>query len=361
MRQPWRPLALAAVLIVTVGAGFAAGQTVIVRNAPPGSPIELVLNSAMVASAAAGADGSATLAVKDTGAVAQRDVRVYLDACGKTRRILLVERFVEASPADQGCDRSEIPGFFVARRVTTFVLDAGSTPPMVWLRQGPAPSEWLAQGAEGAIATGVRRPSPVGLVLSGGGGFARFADAITQSCGNVPDCSGKKFKIAGTASVAYWLTRFLAIEGSYLKPRNVTAAGSGSTYHFNSLLDANIFTFAGKVGAPLGPVRLYGQAGATYHRATSTTNQTIDPTTITVDGVEQTVPGGSETLTLDTQGWGWLFGGGIEGWVTPRFAIYTEVEFLRLKGKAIGGGDGVMDDRVTSMVAGLRVRVGPRQ
>jgi hypothetical protein len=66
MMAPWRPLVLTAALNITV-VGVAAAQTVIVTNAPPGSPVELTLNAATVGSGTADPKGVATLTVKQIG------------------------------------------------------------------------------------------------------------------------------------------------------------------------------------------------------------------------------------------------------------------------------------------------------
>src|SRR5437588_233259 len=58
MTRSWRPLALAAVLNVTAGVGTAAAQTVFVRNAAPGAPIEVVVNGTKAGSGAADVGGS---------------------------------------------------------------------------------------------------------------------------------------------------------------------------------------------------------------------------------------------------------------------------------------------------------------
>jgi opacity protein-like surface antigen len=357
----WRPLALAAVLTVIASAGVADAQTVIVRNAPPGSTIELAFNAATIGSATAGATGEATLTVKNTGAT-EKDARIYVDVCGKVRRVLLVERYVQPPVPGNGCDRKEIAGFFVMRSITTFVLDVGGASPMVWLRQGPAPEEWLTQTQQeqpvGGSAPRTRRPSPKGLILSGGGGFTKFRDVVTQACGNVSDCSGKNYDLSYTVSAAYWLTRYLAAEGSFVRPSNLTVNGSGNTFHFDNVFDPRIYTIAGKAGAPLGPVRVYGLGGMNYHQATSTTTNTIDDKTVTVDGTTQTIPGGTQTFELKTQGWGWLFGGGIEGWVGRRAGIYAEVARAQIKGNAVSG-DGSINDRVTFILFGARVHIGP--
>jgi len=358
MMEPRRLLVLVAALGVTVGVGVATAQTVIVRNAPPGATIELVRNAATIGSAAAGADGGATLAVALPPGVSETDVHVYVDVCDKLRRVFLVERGLQPPPQGRACDRKEIYGWFVVRRqITTLVLDLGGPNPSLWLRQGPVPSEWLSQGPA-PLAAAAHRRAPTGLVLFGSGSLVKFSDALTVACGTVSQCAGKDFRATYTAGVAYWITRFLAAEASYMKPAKVTADGSGDTFRFNSFLDARILTITGKVGVPIGPVRLYGQAGANYHQATSSTTQTIDDVTVTVDDVDQTIKGGTQTLELKTAGWGWLFGGGFEAWVAPSFAIYVEGGHARLRGAAVGGGEGGIDDRVTFVLVGARVHIG---
>jgi hypothetical protein len=60
-RIPGRLLAVAAVLQIVAGAGVANAQTVMVRSAPPGSTIELLVNSKVAGSATADPAGDATL------------------------------------------------------------------------------------------------------------------------------------------------------------------------------------------------------------------------------------------------------------------------------------------------------------
>ena len=88
------------------------------------------------------------------------------------------------------------------------------------------------------------------------------------------------------------------------------------------------------------------------------TRQTIDPRTITVDDVEETVEGGTQELELATAGVGWLVGGGLEAWVSRSVAIYGDVSYSRLKGGARDDGEGEMDDKMTSVRVGLRIRLG---
>lgn len=194
--------------------------------------------------------------------------------------------------------------------------------------------------------------------MFGGGGLASFRDADVVFCGGDTECKTTGPRPAYTAGVAYWLTPFLAAEASYIRPANVTADGSGTGYRFSSELDTHAVVAVGKLGVPVGRLRVYGHAGATYHRASWTTTETIDDYPVTIDGVEQTVAGGTQAFEFRTAGWGWMFGGGVEVWVTPAFGIYAEGARIVLKGKAEGGGDARMDDRVASILAGVRVHVG---
>lgn len=351
MMKPWRPLVLAAALEVTIGVGRATAQTVIVRGAPPGSAVELVLNSSAVGSATADSAGDATLVVNQptTAGKTEMDAYVYVDACDNMRRVLLVERGLQPPPQGAGCERRQIVGLFLVRRISTLVVNVTGPNPTVILRQG----RFNPRQSSGRIWT-----SPTGLVLFGGGGLAKFRDAAALACGDVTACAGGDFSGAYTVGAAYWFTRFLGAEASYLKPAEVNVDGSGTNFRFNSFLDAHVVTAAGIVGVPIGPVRLYGQAGANYHRATSGTTQTIEDVTVTIEGVTQTIKGGTQTYGLRTAGWGWLFGGGLEAWLTSYIAIYGEGWRAAIKGTALDDAEGSVDDGLTSIVIGARVRIG---
>ena len=357
MIQPWRLLTLSAAFELTLGIGAAVAQTVIVRNAPAGSPIELVLNTTTVASATADADGYATLAAKlsATTGKTEIDAYVFVELCGNTRRVLLIERGVRPPPPDAGCDRREVTGLFLVRQVSTIVVDV----------EGPNPTLLLRQESFNprAVGTSTRaRRAPTGLVLFGGAGLETFRDASAAACGNVTQCSEDDAGGAYSAGVAYWITRYLAAETSYLRPGEVNVDGSGDNFRFNSVLEAHVLTLGGKGGVPIGPVRLYGQLGWNYHRATSRTTQTIDSVSVGgmgADSVTQTIPGGTQTFELKTAGWGWGFGGGLEVWVRPWLGVYAEGGRAALKGTAVNGGQGVMDDAVTSLTLGARFHIGP--
>jgi len=335
MTGPWRPLALAAALTVTLGAGVANAQAVMVRNAPPGMTVELVLNAATVDSAAADAAGIAKLAVKEPAKPQkpQSAAHIHVDVCEKRRRVVLVEPGVPppAPPAGEGCERKDIAGLFVMRPVTTFVIDLAVPGPTVWLRQGPVPPTWLTEEA-GIRGPRFGRSAPTRLALFGGAGGVKFRDAVSEDCGTVSPCTGTSFRGAYSVGVDYWVAPFLAADFSYTRTGKVNVNGSG----------------------------IYFLGGVNYHRVTSTTTETIDDISVTNGDVTQAVPGGTQSFELQADGWGWLFGGGVEAWVTPRFAVYAEGGAAGLNSSAINATEGVLDDQVTFVAAGLRMHIGRR-
>lgn len=347
MIESWRPVVCAAAFTVTVGINVADAQTVIVRNAPLRSTVELLLNDDTVGSATVvpGAD-AVTLSMNLLAKVgkAETSAHVFVDACTNLVRVLLVE--LQPPAPGPTCNRKPITGLFVVRTVTTFVVDLGGVDPAMWLRQGPAPPEWLGDAASLAALRGRDWGTPpTNLVLFGGGGFTLFGNTVASACGNVTTCAGTDFAQTYRVGAAYWIKRFVAAEVSDVKPKSVTVNGSGDGFQFQSVLHTEMITVAGNVGVPVGPVRLYGQAGRTYHRATSTTTETIDAS-------------GTQTFALKTAGWGWLFGGGAEVWMTRRLAIYAELGRAELKGAAVGGGEGTLDDHVTFVLVGGRIHIG---
>ena len=186
-----------------------------------------------------------------------------------------------------------------------------------------------------------------GLFLSGGWDLAKVRDAVAIACGNVSGCAGSKYQSGYALSAGYWVTSFLGAEVSYLKPSNVTLDGSGSNYHFSSFLENSLATIVVKGGVPIGPVRVYGEGGANYSRTKFSTTDVFADTT---------VPGGTETVEMQTKGWGWLFGGGVEGWVMRSIALYVEGGRTAIKGKPLVG-EGSIDDRMFFVTAGVRVRL----
>ena len=106
------------------------------------------------------------------------------------------------------------------------------------------------------------------------------------------------------------------------------------------------------------PGEAYGLGGANYHQATSVTTETIDDVTVVVNGVTQTITGGTQTLEHKTEGWNWLVGGGLEAWATKSIALYAEAQHARLKATDIGSDGGGIDEHLTFIVAGARIRLG---
>lgn len=351
MMKRWRPLALAAAIEVTLCIGIATAQTVVVRGALPGSTFEFVLNGTTIGSAAADAAGDATVAVNQATNVGkpEMDAHIYVDLCDKLRRVLVVDRILQPPPESAGCIRTQLVGVFLVRPISTLVVNVA----------GPNPTVLLRQGSFSLRPPRVRTWSPpTGLVLFGGGGLAKFRDAAALACGDVGECAGGDFGGTYTVGADFWITRYLAAEASYLKPAKANVDGSQNNFRFKSFLDAHVVTAAAKVGIPAGRVRLYGQGGANYHRATSGTTQTIDDVTVTIDGVAQTIKGGTQTYGLRTAGWGWQFGGGVEVWLTSALALHGEAGRVALKGAARDDAEGTMDDGLTFILIGGRVRIG---
>jgi hypothetical protein len=339
MMEP-RRLAVAAALNVTLCLGVSNAQTVIVRNAPPGSPVEVVLNDAAVGSAKTNDKGDALVPVGISERLmkSETDAQVFVDTCDSIRRVLIVERAVSAPVQEAGCTRRDMGGIFVVREVSSLVVDVGGASPTLLLRQGKVsldpPRVW--------------KPAPTGLVLFGGGAFTKLGDVTAVACGDVTPCSGDQAGFGYTAGVAYWVTPFLAAEGTYTKPADATVTGNPEGFQFNSVFESEVLTVSGKVGIPLGPVRPYGQVGASYHKATFRTTQTMT--------------GAAEPNTLNyelrTDGWGLAFGGGVEMWLSSVFGFYGEFNSAAIKGTAKDDEDGSVDDRQTSVLFGVRVRIG---
>jgi hypothetical protein len=352
MQQSWLRPALAVVVSLVAGAGVSTAQTVIVRSAPPGGTVELMVNAAPSGTTAADSEGDATMPVPRAADAAARDVDtlVFVDACGNRRRIHLVERTAEAAAPEPSCVRREIPGVFVVRSISTIVVNVGGASPTLLLIQGTydpkaPPKVWL--------------PVPTGIVASGGAGFTWFGGKVGQfACGNVPDCSIDDSGIGFTASAAYWISKYLAAEFTYVKPGDMTAKGAGGTYRFESTLDAHVFNIAGKIGGPVGPMRLYGMGGTNYHRATFATSQTIDDAKAVIDGVEHTIPGGTQVLEFRTAGWGWTFGGGAEVWISRWLGIYADFSRMAIKGSDQDDGEWAIDDGMTTILIGARIHIG---
>jgi hypothetical protein len=348
MQRPWMAIVLAAALNVSAGAAVAAAQTVTVINAPPSSAIDVVMNATPLASGAADAAGAATLKTKMQEAIgkAEIDANVFVDYCENRRRVVIVEVGAQSAAIDPGCDRRQISGLYWVRPVNTLVVNLGGIAPSLLLIKGsydiPAPGEDGTTQTTETHAHSWTQP-PKGLVFFGSAGLSKIGDALANACGNVSPCDGHDSGFSYSGGVAFWITRFLAVEGTYVKPKNMTAQG-GDIFKFNSTLDPDVWTLGGVLAAPVGPTRIYGKGGMDYHQATSTTVETIN--------------GASQTLAFRTKGFGWTFGGGLEVWLNTHLGLFGEVDFARLKGDAEGGGEAVTDDHLRLFLGGVRLHLG---
>jgi hypothetical protein len=348
--KAWR-LLIAVAALQSSAAGVATAQTLIVAKAPPGSTVEFVVNSITVGSKVADAAGTATIATQAAQAGGDMDAHLFVDVCDTVRRVVLVDRTQAVPPEGVGCQRTQIPGLFLVRPISTLVVTVDGGNPTVLLRQGrftPRPE-------------GTRRDwstAPTGLVVSGGGNISAFRDPVVFACGNLSDCSGDASVLGATVGASYWLSPFIAAEGTYLRPSEVKTEGQQTNFRFNSFLNAHILTLAGKFGIPVGPARIYGKVGASYHRASFGTTQTNNPVTTTTDGVTTTVEGGTQTFVAETAGWGWLFGGGTEFWLKRSFGLYGEGGYIGVSGAGLDDVDAVLEDRVLFVVVGAQIKIG---
>jgi hypothetical protein len=352
MSVPFRIVFATVALGVCAGVGVAEGQTVVVRKVPPGTAVELVVNTTPAGQAVADAagDASITFNLQEAAGAQEVDATIALDVCGAARRVVLAARGMASPAPEQGCDRRPVSGLFLLRRITTLVVNADSVIPSVLLIQGD-----YDLSPEAPVRT--VRSVPTGLVLFGGAGRGTYGEAGDLACGNVASCAGEGQWGAVTAGVDFWVVPYFALTGSFVKPAQFDVTGDGEVFEFNSFVDAYVLTLGGKLGIPMGPFRAYGHAGGTYHRANLGTTQTNDETTITVGGVQQTIPGGTQAFEVQTAGWGLAFGGGIEAWLNRTFALYGDVSRVGIKGDA-REGEGSIDDNLLSIGFGARIRFG---
>ena len=342
MLHAWRIVATTAAVVSGL-AGVASAQTVYLRNAAAGTGVEVIVNAASAGTGTVDADGEAKIGFTLPEGKTEMDANVFVDACGKTRKVLVVDHTRPAPPPTEGCDRREVPGIYWVRPVSTIVVDVGGPSPTLLLVRGSyTPPKPLAEGATEEEKTA--RPLPTGLIMFAGGAYTNLRDAGLRACGNATPCSAKTTGFTYTFGATVWLNRFLGVEGTYLRPHEVTASG-GDTFHFSHTLDTDVWTVAGKAGVQAGVVRIYGKAGMNYHEATNTTVETIDNQT--------------QTFAYKTTGWSWLFGGGMEAWIGAhqRMAIYADGGLMSIKGKAESGGEALIDDRLRYFSAGVKLRI----
>lgn len=329
-----RPLALAGV-VSAAAATTAAAQTVVIRGVPAGSAAEVIQGAAR-ASGTPDSGGDAVIKGNLTAAGDTR-VSIFADVCEQARRVVLVERDASPPAPEAGCTRTEVPGTFVLRPVSTLVVNMRGATPSVLLRQGEF--DFRKEYGTGGVEP------PAGLIVFGNGAYTKLHNARAFSCGDTAECPGADSGFGYGGGISYWLTPYVGIEASYVKPRRSLFEGAVNNGLFQSIADPQVLMFVAKIGVPAGPIRIYGQGGATFHRATLTNTQE------SVDGID-------DKFELRTNGWGWTFGGGIEAWVAPRAAFYAEGGRAALKGPGVeSAGEGRYDERMTFIVAGLRVSI----
>jgi len=349
MTECRRLVAAAAALHLILTAGAAHAQTVLVRNAPPDSNVEVVLNSSPVGTGKVGPAGIVLIDVNLQKQVnkTETDAQIFVDACDTVRRVVIVERAFTAPSPEVGCTRRDMGGMFLIKQISTLALDFGGPNVTLLLRQGKVslapPRTW----------DGGR----TGLILFGGGGLTSLSNFAGIACGTATDCSTDSSGLGYGAGAEFWLTPNIAATGSYFRPVEATTDGSGDRFKFTSTLKTELVTVGGKVGFPAGRTRIYGHVGGLFTRSFFETNQTIDPLTTTTDGVTTTVPGGTQKFNFETRGWSWFFGGGLEVWMTGSLAIYGEFDRSNLKGTATKNEEGTLDERMNSLVAGVKVKV----
>jgi hypothetical protein len=350
-----RRTGLAAFFLVSLSAG-ATAQTVIVRHPPDVATIELFLNQIQAASVPISPDntrltGSLLASLRKT----ETDIDVFIDRCVTKVRVALTERGAAPVAPDASCTRQQAPGLFRLREVTTFVIDLSSQNPVLLVAQGAPPRQWLRD--EVPLALRPPRDPPLGFAVLAGMGPGFYSNFDPQACGDVTDCSGQN-SITMAAGAVYWFTQNLAAEASYVRPSAVTATGIGTSLQFDSTFDPEFLVLVANVGGMARNARIYAKGGMDYHRATFSTNQTVDDRTSTTSGVTTTLTGGTQTLVLQSAGWGIAFGAGFEIWPNKHFAVYGEGLSLGVKGGSRDGADGEADDRVNVFMAGIRIRLG---
>jgi hypothetical protein len=335
-----RLLAVAAALMTTLGAGVAAAQTVMIRNGPHSTSVEVMLNGKAVGTGTTDDAGEATIPLIGTGIDKNGiDANIYFDVCDKMRRVQLVDQTKIVPAASDGCDRRDISGLYWVRPLNTIVFDLANTD-----LPGAAPSLLLVRGSYVYKAPRdedqprIWRALPAGLLVYGGGGLGKLTNAYSQACGNAPNCGGTDSMLGSyTFGATFWLNHFVGVEGAYLKPRTTKVTG-GDTYSFTTTQKTDIFSVTGKGGLPVGPVRVFGEAGMAYHVGTQATTETKDVLT--------------QAFGFKTHGWSYIWGGGVEVWAWKKIAIYTDLGVVRVKGSANTGGEAMLDDSVRYLFIG---------
>lgn len=341
----------------------ATAQTVIVKGATAGTPIEFVVNGVSAGTATADAEGIAKIAAPQSGTTAsssrtqpqpQTRMNLYVDRCGNQRRVLLTDA-VAGAPPSGGCVRDTVPWRFMVGRISTFVIDISANAPSVRLAQGEAPEAWLLKDVPGEEEA-KWGPTPSGLMVFGGGGLGFLSGLKDVACGNV-GCDNHSGSGLLGFGVQYWVAPMIGAEAQYVDPGSAKveagAAAVSAGYTFQSSLKSRYLALSGLVGAPLGRIRVYGRAGMNRHGATLFTTQVNEASTT---GGEAN-PARTQQFEIRTEAWSPVFGGGVEGWLSQRLAIYGDVTRAWLGGDAVDAPEGRIDAAGWFLQAGVRFRL----
>jgi hypothetical protein len=212
MTRAWWPLGCAAAFLLCAIVGTADAQTFIVRSAPAGSAVEVSFGAAAGKGMVDQAGNGTVVLTGSPAATGEVAAAIYTDTCGTTIRLVLAGRTAEPPAAGAGCQRRVVPGYFVFRRGTSVVVDLAPSVPVVRIRQGGVPASWLMQGPIPTSHT-----APRGLVVFGGAGVGSMSETLEQTCGNTSPCARESTKPNFMGGAAYWLTPWLAAEGTFVK------------------------------------------------------------------------------------------------------------------------------------------------
>ena len=230
---------------------------------------------------------------------------------------------------------------FLVRRISSLVVNVSN----------PVATLLLRQGSYSLRARGPRRQAPQGFVVFGGGVRAKYTDAVSFGCADVPVCEGNDAGFGYTAGAEYWFGRYIAAEGSYFKPPELTIVGSSTGFRFNSARP-HLATVAAQVALPSALSPLLPR-GLQLHRAESATTKHTDEFS-TIDSRRVTITPASDRRSA-TRRVGLAVLRGIEVG-SPEVCLYAEAGALALKG--ILGRHPGKSQPAAQRTAGVRISLG---
>src|SRR3954471_6536697 len=202
MAHAWR-IVVTTTAVVIGFAGVAAAQTVYLRKAPPGTNVQVIVNAAPAGTGTVDAGGEAKVGFTLPEGKTEMDSSIFVDACDKTRKVLVVDHTRQPPPPAEGCDRREVSGIFWVRPVNTLVVDVGGPAPTLLLVRGDyTPPKPLAEGA--TEEDNPARPLPTGLIMFAGGAYTNLREAGLISCGNASPCSATTTGLTYTFGATVW-------------------------------------------------------------------------------------------------------------------------------------------------------------